>query len=134
MKFRSRWCAWTLLGSGLFMAGAPALCAQQRDHAVSQQELRQDLQNAAEARAANEAAVRQLLSTDAAQKIMKSSNIQYTKVDQAVSQLNDQDLARMAQRSREIQKDFAAGTLTNRDLIILLLIFAGLILIIVAVR
>jgi hypothetical protein len=58
----------------------------------------------------------------------------YQKVDQAISQVNDEDLARMADRSREVQKDFAAGRMSDRDLIIILLVAVALILIIIAVR
>jgi hypothetical protein len=134
MKFRAKWCVCTLVFAGLLIAGSPGLRAQQTEHAVSPQELRQDVQKAAETRQANEAAVRQLLATDAAQKAMKSMNVNYKKVDQAVGQLNDEDMARMAERSREVQKDFAAGNLTDRDLLIILLFVVGLVLIIVAVR
>jgi hypothetical protein len=55
-------------------------------------------------------------------------------VKTAVSALNDQELARLAARSERAQADFAAGTLSERDLLFLLLGVAVLILIIVAVR
>jgi hypothetical protein len=48
--------------------------------------------------------------------------------------VNDEDLARMADRSREVQSDFAAGRMSDRDLIIILLVAVALILIIIAVR
>jgi hypothetical protein len=134
MKFRAKWCAWIAVALGLTIVSSPALHAQDSEHAVSVQQLRLDVQQAADARQANEAAVRQILATDAARKIMKSSNISYQKVDQAVSQLNDADLARMAAQSREMQKDFAAGNLTDHDLLLILLLIAALVLIIVAVR
>jgi pyruvate/2-oxoglutarate dehydrogenase complex dihydrolipoamide acyltransferase (E2) component len=134
MRFHAKWCACTLVLAGFSILGAPSLHAQEADHAVSPQDLRQDLQKAAAARQANEAAVRQLLSTPAAQKAMKSMNVDYKKVEQAVGQLSDQDLANMAARSRQIQNDFAAGDLTNRDLLIIMLFIVALILIIVAVR
>ena len=52
----------------------------------------------------------------------------------AVSTLNDQELAQLAARSEKAQADFAAGRLSDRDLIIILIGIAALILIIVAVR
>jgi hypothetical protein len=55
-------------------------------------------------------------------------------VDQAIGQVSDEELARMAERSREVQKDFAAGRFSDRDLIIIMLVVVGLILVIVAVR
>lgn len=120
--------------TGVLLLTVPVLKAQEREHAVSVQELRQDVQKAADTRQSNEAAVRELLSTDTARKAMNSSGVDYKKVDQAIGQLNDQDLARLAQRSREAQKDFAAGTLSDRDLLIIILAVAALVLIIVAVR
>ena len=134
MKVRAKLCAGAFAVAGVLFATVPVLNAQQRDHAVSVQELRQDVQKVADTRQSNEAAVRELLSTDAARKAMNSAGVDYKKVDQAVGQLNDQDLARLAQRSREAQKDFAAGTLSDRDLLIIILAVAALVLIVVAVR
>lgn len=134
MKFRASWCACTFTFAGLIFFGAPVLQAQQAEHAVSSEALRQDVQKSAEARQANETAVRQLLATDAAQKVMQSSHVEYKKVDEAVSQLSDEDLARLADRSREVQNDFAAGNISDRDLLIIVLCIAALVLIIVAVR
>lgn len=134
MRFRAGWCACAFTFAGLIFFGAPALQAQQADHVVSSESLRQDARESAETRQANEAAVRQLLATDAAQKVIKSSHVEYKRVDEAVSQLSDEDLARLAVRSREVQNDFAAGNITDRDLLIILLCVAALVLIIVAVR
>lgn len=134
MKFCAKLYVCTFALAGLLFLGAPVLQAQQDEHIVSSQDLRQDLQRSAEKRQADEAAIRGLFSTDTARKALKSANMDYKKVDQAVSQLSDEDLARLAARSREAQKDFAAGNLTDRDLLIILLCIAGLVLIIVAVR
>jgi hypothetical protein len=134
MKFCAKLCACTFALAGLLLLGAQALVAQQKEHVVSSQDLRQDVGKASAARQADEAAVRELLSADAARKAMKSAGADYRKVDQAVSQLSDADLSRLAERSRQAQKDFAAGTLSDRDLLIIVLAVAALVLIIVAVR
>jgi hypothetical protein len=55
-------------------------------------------------------------------------------VKQGVATLSDQELAQLAARADKAQADFAAGTLSDRDLIIIILAVAALILIIVAVR
>jgi hypothetical protein len=55
-------------------------------------------------------------------------------VKNAVSQLSDQDLAQLASRASKAQADFAAGSLSDRDLIIIILAVVALVLIIVAVR
>jgi hypothetical protein len=55
-------------------------------------------------------------------------------VKKAVASLSDAELAQLASRAQKAQADFAAGHLSDRDLIIILVVIAALILIIVAVR
>jgi hypothetical protein len=55
-------------------------------------------------------------------------------VKKAVASLSDAELAQLASRVQKAQADFAAGNLSDRDLIIILILIAGLILIIVAVH
>jgi pyruvate/2-oxoglutarate dehydrogenase complex dihydrolipoamide acyltransferase (E2) component len=133
VRYTTRVCS-ILLVVSLGFAGSVPAGAQEKDHAVSQGQLRQDVQKAAETRRANEAAVREMFASEKGREALKSAGIDYQKIDQAIGQVNDEDLARMADRSREVQKDFAAGRFSDRDLIILLLVVVGLILVIVAVR
>jgi hypothetical protein len=74
------------------------------------------------------------MSTPAADKALKSAHMDAQQVKNAVSQLNDQELAQLAARATKAQTDLAAGSLSDRDLIIILVCIAALILIIVAVR
>jgi hypothetical protein len=69
-----------------------------------------------------------------AEKALKSAHIDAQPVKNAVSRLNDEELAQLAARASKAQADFAAGRLSDRDLIIILLAVVALILIIVAVR
>jgi hypothetical protein len=78
--------------------------------------------------------LRAFVSSPAAEKALKSSHIDSQKVKNAVSQLSDQDLAQLASRASKAQADFAAGSLSDRDLIIIILAVVALVLIIVAVR
>jgi hypothetical protein len=96
--------------------------AQDKQHVVSLSELSKDSSVPAETRQANEAAVRQLFTSEPGQKALKSANIDYAKVDQAVGQLSDEDVAKLAGRSRQVEKDFAAGRLSDRDLLIIVII------------
>jgi len=137
MKVRMRARVWSIaLVAALLVAGAAAVKAQEqeKDHAVSAQQLRKDVQKAAETRQANEAAVREMFASQAAKEKLKSAGIDYQQVDQAISQVDDQELASMAQRAQGVNKDFAAGRLGDRDLLIILLVAVVLILVIVAVR
>ena len=117
----------------LVFGSIPAF-AQEPEHAVSPGQLRTDVRKSAAARQANEAAVREMFASEAGRQALKSAGMDYQRVDQAIGQVSDEDLARMAERSREVHKDFAAGRLGDRDLLIILLVAVALILIIVAVR
>ena len=69
-----------------------------------------------------------------AEKALQSAHVDPTQVKQAVSSLSDQELAQLASRAQKAQADFAAGSLSERDLLIILIGIAVIILIIVAVR
>jgi len=103
-------------------------------HVVSPVELQKATVAATQARQRNIETIQQFLSSEASRKALNASHMDAEKVTQAVSQLNDQELAQLAARASKAQADFAAGTLSDRDLIIILVAIAALILIIVAVR
>jgi hypothetical protein len=65
---------------------------------------------------------------------MEAAKISPERIDAAVSTLSDDELARLASRADKLDQDFAAGRLNDRDLLIILVGIAALILIIVAVR
>ena len=133
MKFRASWCVWMMfLVACAMIAGTPVMRAQ--DHVVSTQDLHKDVQKAAQTRQADEAAVRQLFSSDVGQKALKSARLDYQKVEKAIGQLSDEELAKLAERSRKVEKDFAAGKLSDRDLIIIVVIGLLVILLVVALR
>ena len=122
----------------LFVASlvSGAARGQVRDdqHVVSLNELGKDSAAPAETRQADEAAVRHLLSSDSGQKALQSAKIDYAKVDKAVGQLSDEDVAKLAARSREVDKDFAAGSLSDRDLLIIVIIAVLVIALIAALH
>jgi len=115
------------------LAGVPA-GAQDKQHVVSLGDLNKDAARPAQTRQANEEAVRTLFSSDTAQKALKSSHLEYQKVDKAVGQLNDEDLAKLAERSRQAQRDFAAGRISDRDLLWIIVIALGIIVLAIALR
>lgn len=117
---------------GLVLAIPQDVFAQ--NHVVSPSDLQKDVAAASHSRQQNIAQLESFLSTPEATHAMKSARIDPQEVQKAVSQLNDQDLATLAARSQKAQKDFAAGDLSNRDLIIILVGIAVIILIVVAVR
>jgi hypothetical protein len=108
--------------------------ARDSQHVVSLNELGQEAAARVETRQANEAAVRHLLSSAAGQKALQSARIDYAKVDQAVDQLSDEDVARLADRSRQVEHDFAAGSLSDRDLLVIVIIAVLIIALVAALR
>jgi hypothetical protein len=97
-----------------------------------------DLQKAAVAatqtREHNLQTVQTFLSSDRAVKALKTAHMDPQQVNNAVSNLDDAELAKLAARADKAQADFAAGDLSDRDLIWIIVAIAALILIIVAVR
>lgn len=116
----------------LFFAFPSNLAAQA--HVVSPADLQKETVAASQVRQRNLQTVTQFLSSPRAQKALRSAHMDPTQVKTAVSTLSDQELAQLASRSANAQADFAAGRIDDRDLLIILVAIAALILIIVAVR
>jgi len=136
MNVCRKWCSRALAVILLpCFAVTPVPLRAQDKHVVSVQDLSRDAARPAETRLANEAALRQVFTSEQAQQALKSANIDYSKVDKAVGQLSDEDLTKLAARSRQMQGNFAAGRgggLSDRDLLIIIII-AVLVIALVAV-
>ena len=136
MNVCGKWCGRALAVVLLScFAVSPARVQAQDKHVVSVEELSEDAARPAETRQANEAALKQIFSSPEAQQALKSANIDYSQVDKAVGQLTDEDAAKLAARSRQLQENFAAGragSLSDRDLLIIIII-AVLVIALVAV-
>lgn len=103
-------------------------------HVVSANDLHEQAVAASQARQRNAESVKQFLSTPIAEKAMRSAKVDSQQVRTAVSTLDDEDLARLAARANKAQADFVGGTISERDLILIILAIVALVLIIVAVR
>lgn len=112
----------------------PTLAAQAPDHLVSPSALQQAAVNASHARQQNVESLQKFFSSPQAQKALESAHMKPQEVKKAVAGLNDQEVAQLAQRASKAQSDFAAGNLSDQDLLLILVFLAALILIIVAVR
>ena len=112
----------------------PSLMAQAAEHVVSPSELQKAALHASQARQQNLATVRDFVSSERAKQALRSAHMDPERVKTAVASLSDAELAQLASRVNKAQADFAAGHLSDRDLIIILVAIAALILIIVAVR
>ena len=110
----------------------PVLQAQ--THVVSPAELQDEAVAATLVHQHNRATLNRFLSSPKAEKALRAAQMDPTRVRQAVSSLSNEEISQLAARADKAQIDFAAGRLTDRDLLIVLLGIAGLVLIIVAVR
>ncbi len=112
----------------------PSIFAQNSEHVVSAADMQNAAVDAAKARHENVDALKQFFSSDKARKAMQASQIDPQQVKSAISTLSDEELAQMAARADRAQQDFAAGRMSDHDLLIILVCIAALILIIVAVH
>jgi hypothetical protein len=103
-------------------------------HVVNPVDLQNAVAAATDARQRNMDITIGFLSSTNAQKVLRSVGVYPAQVTTAVSSLNDQELARLAARAEKAQADFAAGRMSDRDLLWILIGIAALILIIVAVH
>jgi hypothetical protein len=101
------------------------------EHVVSSSELRKELVETTEARRKNLKQVRDFISSAPVREAMKKTPTDSTKVEQAVSSLSDEELARLAQRTQRIQEDFAAGALSNEHLTYIVIALAAAVLVLV---
>src|SRR5579859_8008681 len=111
-----------------------SLFAQAAVHVADSLELRKAAVEASRARQQNLETLKEFFSSEKAERALKAAHTDPEQVKKAVAGLSDEELAQLASRARTAQADFAAGNLSDRDLIIILVLIAALILIIVAVR
>jgi len=133
MNVSVRWWA-SMLGMAVCLGGAvlPARAQEQgTQHVVTSEELSKQAARPAETRQTNEDAIRHLLSSDEGQKALKSANVDYQRVDKAIGQLSDEEVAKLADRSRQAESDFAAGFLSPKTLAYI--IIAVVIIVVIAV-
>jgi hypothetical protein len=115
----------------IYAAPSPLMA---QSHVVSPAEVQKQVLAASQTRQHNEDTVRQVVSSPQAEKAIKAAGIDPGRVKAAVPTLSDQELSQIASRAEKAQADFAAGTLGERDLLLILVGIAVLILIIVAVH
>jgi hypothetical protein len=105
-----------------------------QSHVISSADLQRDVAAASAARRRDIAQVQALFAMPQARQALKSAHLDYRQVTNAIPQLSDKDLAQLSIKAAKAQREFAAGQISNHDLLILLVAVAVLILIIVAVK
>jgi hypothetical protein len=110
----------------------PVLAAD--DHVVSPMELRKAIVDSSHARENSLTAIRGFFSCEPVADVLKSARIDPVRIGRAVSQLDDDELARLASRTGQIQKDLTAGALTNQQLTYIVIALATAVIILIIVE
>lgn len=105
-----------------------------QDHVVSSADLQKEAAASTTTRQQNAEALQKSFSNPKVENAMKAAGMDATQVKTAVSSLSDAELAKLAARVGNAQQDFAGGRISDRDLLLILVAIAALILIIVAVH
>lgn len=108
--------------------------AQAARHLVSPSDLTKATVDSSQQRERNIDSLNQFFSSPEAQRALESAHMDSLQVKKAVSGLSDDELAQFANRANRAQADFAAGNITDHDLLIILVCIAALLLVIVAVH
>ena len=101
-------------------------------HLVTPADMQRELLAASQRREHNQKTVQELLSSDVGQKALQSVHVDQVQVTRAVSNLSDAELARLAERAKQAQSDFAAGALSKEALLIVAIAVVVVIVIVVA--
>jgi hypothetical protein len=109
---------------------APAVPAS-GDHVVSRAELRRELQRASATRRDDLQAVERLLRSERAGQALKSVRLDPARAIQAAALLEDEELARLAARAREAERDFQAGALSNEHLTYIVIALSAAVLVLI---
>jgi hypothetical protein len=115
----------------IVLMAVPAGLMAEAAHVVSPADLQKQAMAATQTRQTNVEKVRNFLSTPVAEQAMQKSHIDSGQVKAAVANLGDEELAQLAARADKAQRDFAAGYLSTRDIILIVLGVVVIILIIV---
>src|SRR5262245_10284988 len=101
---------------------------------VSSSELHAAIKAATQTRQKNLDDVRGFFSDERVRAALRTGKVDYQKVDQAVATLSPDELARLASRTNQIEKDFAAGALTNQELTYIVIALGTAVLVLILVK
>ena len=107
---------------------------QTAQHLVSPSELTKASVDSSQQRQKNLDALNQFFSSTKAQRALESAHMNSLQVKKAMAGLSDEEVAQFASRANKAQTDFAAGNITDHDLLVILVCIAALVLVIVAVH
>ncbi len=122
------------LAVGVLALAVPSMVLGQTQHVVGPMDLQRAEQDATQARQQNIDTLQGFLGSAEARESLQKAHMNPIQVEKAIAGLSDQELAQLALRATRVQNEFAAGEISNHDLLLILVGIAALILIIVAVH
>jgi hypothetical protein len=104
-----------------------------QDPVAPASQIRERLRMAAEGRQEQIRQVERVFRHDAVEKALRSAKMDAGQVVEAASLLNSEDLARLAARSAQIERDLAAGAFSNQMLTYIVIALATAVLVLIIV-
>jgi hypothetical protein len=123
-----------LAGFFVVLFALPPQSAVAQSHVVSPNELHQQVVTTSRVRQENVEQIDRFFSSPLAQKALRDHRIDAKQVKTAVSQLSDEELARVAARTEKAQRDFAAGAITDHLLILIVIVIAVVLIAVLAAK
>ena len=107
------------------------LVAQQQQ--VTAAELRDAVKGSAAVRQGNLDQVRTFFADPRITKILKDAHLDSVRIDKAMSTLDAGELSKLAARTSQVQRDFAAGALSNQDLTYIVIAIGAAVIVLILV-
>jgi len=105
-----------------------------QSHVVSSAELQKQAVSSSQARQRNLEQVNQFFSSPVAQRALNNAHMDPVQIKAGIAQLSNEDLAKIAAQTDKAQKQFAAGSLLDHKLELLVIAIAVIIVIVLIVK
>jgi len=112
----------------------PPQTVSAQSHVVSSAELQQQVVSSSQIRQRNLDEVNRFFSSPVAQRALSNAHMDPVQVKAGIAQLSNEDLAKIASQTEKAQRDFAAGSLLDHKLELLVIAIAVIIVIILIVK
>jgi hypothetical protein len=100
---------------------------------VTAAELREAVKKASSSRQKNLEQVRSFFGDPKISKVLADAHLDSNRIQKAVSALSVSELEKLAQRTAQIQSDFAAGALSNQELTYLVIAIGAAVIVLIVV-
>jgi hypothetical protein len=100
---------------------------------VTAAELRDAVKRSATVRQGNLDQVRSFFADPKITKILKDAHLDSVRIDKAMSTLDASELSKLAARTSQVQRDFAAGALTNQQLTYIVIAIGAAVIVLILV-